>query len=129
MTYEREDKKPSRGGWIVATFAVAGVVCILLAVVATAWAVQAQAERSRREAIKRNGAQAALILAEHGRQLIASYLQWSADNPTHKWAMFKLDRTLPVTRDAPGPGEVVELTVHFGSVLLASSSPDPEQAH
>jgi serine/threonine protein kinase len=75
--------------------------------------------------IRRSGAQAGLILAEHGRALTSEYRDWKVRNAGKSWKPRSLQRTVFfLDKDAGGfPTGVEDAVILCGDVLIASAHP------
>jgi len=77
--------------------------------------------------IRRGGAQAALILAEHGRDLTREYCRWKARNSKRSWEPRSLARSVHFLEKNGGgdfPTGVEDAVILCGDVLVASARPD-----
>jgi serine phosphatase RsbU (regulator of sigma subunit) len=107
-------------------------IALLVAVVVTAWgAYQAYAlSDNLHNAIRRNGAQSALILAEQGRKYLDEYLVQKQTKPEEKWIVKRLERSLEFVERRGGrrvPNDVEDVVILYGDVLIAGAQPSPQK--
>jgi hypothetical protein len=106
------------------TVLTSSVLFVLILAIWSAYLLKVVRENAEDE-IRRNGAQAALLLAEHGRDLTREYRRWKRKNMHKKWETRSLSRTLHF-RDAKGKSVhtgVEDAVVLCGDVLVASADP------
>lgn len=109
-------------------------IALLVAAVTVGWGFYQAGELRKHleNTIKRNGAQAALILTEPGRRDVAKYLKWKKDNKENKWTPIKIDKVLELKDKRTGgivsndSGIVVEdAVILYGSLLISSARDNP----
>jgi len=78
--------------------------------------------------IRRSGAQAGLILAEHGRTLTREYRDWKRDNASQSWKPRSLERTISFLEADAGdfPTGVEDAVILYDDVLVASAHPQKQ---
>ncbi len=101
-------------------------IAMLVAAITVVWGLyQARELRKHLEnTIKRNGAQAALILAEQGRQNVADYLKWKPDNKDKQWPRIKIGKVLEFKDKRTGKivaNDTEEAAILYGGILIASA--------
>jgi serine phosphatase RsbU (regulator of sigma subunit) len=110
------------------------VIAILMAVVVTAWgaAMSYMLRNSLEETIKRNGAQAALVLAASGNDYVQKFLTAGGGKPPEGWQKLDLGS---VRKFSPKEGADIENDIHEAMILFPSAgtqiliaSTDPNKA-
>ncbi len=106
-------------------------IALLVAVVVTAWGFyQASVLSSNlKNAIKRNGAQSALILAERGKKYLEEFDAWKQANATKQWQPKSLDPLLDFidrTSKRPEPNDIEDAVVLSENILIASARKNPQ---
>lgn len=105
-------------------------IALLVAVVVTAWGLyQASAlSNNLKNAIKRNGAQSALILAERGKKYLEEFDAWKKTN-TAEWTPRSLGPVLEfIDRSSkqPEPNDIEDAVILADTVLVASARKNPQ---
>jgi serine phosphatase RsbU (regulator of sigma subunit) len=106
-------------------------IALLVAAVAAAWgSYQVVALSSNlKDAIKRNGAQAALILAEHGKKLVGEYDEFKKQPTGTTWQVRRLDAVLIFrersTRRALN-NDIEDAVILSDEILVASARQAPQ---